>query len=281
MGISIAQFSTDNLVEGNHISLSKEYGVWVEGSSNGNIFCRNSFSNRRQVYSNQCINTWDDGYPSGGNYWSNYRGGDTRSGPNQDQPGNDSIGDTPYIIDTNNQDRYPLMDPFEPRTHDIRITDTVASKTIVGRGYTVTIEITVENQGDFMEEFNVTVRINKSTLTTRSVMLIMRSLTSISFMWNTTDFERGSYILDAYASPVPGETDTEDNTSAENPVIVTIAGDNDGDRDVDIFDIVSAAAAYGSEQPDSRYDQNSDIDDDGDIDIFDMVIAAGNYGKSW
>jgi len=45
-------------------------------------------------------NTWDHGYPSGGNYWSNYNGTDSDG---------DGIGDTPYIIDENNQDRYPLM----------------------------------------------------------------------------------------------------------------------------------------------------------------------------
>jgi len=48
-------------------------------------------------------NKWDDGYPSGGNYWSDYTGVDTNG---------DGIGDTPYIIDANNTDRYPLMHPW-------------------------------------------------------------------------------------------------------------------------------------------------------------------------
>jgi hypothetical protein len=37
---------------------------------------------------------------------------DVKSGPNQDQPRSDGIGDTPYVIDENNQDRYPLMNPY-------------------------------------------------------------------------------------------------------------------------------------------------------------------------
>jgi hypothetical protein len=45
-------------------------------------------------------NTWDDGYPSGGNYWSDYNGYDSD---------HDGIGDTPYFIDENNTDHYPLM----------------------------------------------------------------------------------------------------------------------------------------------------------------------------
>jgi len=54
---------------------------------------------------------WDDGYPSGGNYWSVYNGVDNYHGPNQDIPGSDGIGDTPYYFD-GNKDRYPLMEPW-------------------------------------------------------------------------------------------------------------------------------------------------------------------------
>ncbi|MCK4444183.1 MAG: hypothetical protein KAW09_06550, partial [Thermoplasmata archaeon] len=61
-----------------------------------------------------CTNQWDNGYPLGGNYWSDYTGVDIFSGPNQDQPGGDGIGDTPYSIQGgNDRDRYPLTGPFE------------------------------------------------------------------------------------------------------------------------------------------------------------------------
>ncbi|MDH5771031.1 MAG: Ig-like domain repeat protein, partial [Candidatus Bathyarchaeota archaeon] len=61
------------------------------------------------------INVWDDNYPSGGNYWSNYLGVDLKSGPSQDQPGSDGLGDVPYIIDDYNRDRYPLvLQPEQP-----------------------------------------------------------------------------------------------------------------------------------------------------------------------
>ena len=47
---------------------------------------------------------WDNGFPSGGNYWSNYTSTD---------PDNDGIGDTPYPIPGGvYQDRYPLMNPY-------------------------------------------------------------------------------------------------------------------------------------------------------------------------
>lgn len=63
-----------------------------------------------------------------------------------------------------------------------------------------------------------------------------------------------------------------------------LTGDLDGDRDVDIFDIVLLAGAYGSYPSHPNYRPEYDIDPppfgDGDIDIFDIVSAVGDYGKS-
>jgi parallel beta-helix repeat protein len=60
-----------------------------------------------------------------------------------------------------------------------------------------------------------------------------------------------------------------------------LAGDADGDSDVDIYDIVRIVGVYGVSLPSPLYDRLCDIDLDGDIDIYDVVIAADNYGKSW
>jgi hypothetical protein len=58
-------------------------------------------------------NTWDDGYPSGGNYWSNYQ----TTYPNAAEKGSSGIWNTPYVIDANNTDRYPLMGGAHPMPH--------------------------------------------------------------------------------------------------------------------------------------------------------------------
>lgn len=76
------------------------------------IFHNNFIDNADQGYRIAAYALWDDGYPSGGNYWSDYTGVDVKSGPNQDQPGSDGIGDTPYVFDYGNIDNYPLMYPW-------------------------------------------------------------------------------------------------------------------------------------------------------------------------
>lgn len=48
------------------------------------------------------INVWDNDYPSGGNYWSDYKGFDYFSGPYLNETGSDGIGDMPHVICTNN-----------------------------------------------------------------------------------------------------------------------------------------------------------------------------------
>jgi parallel beta-helix repeat protein len=94
----------ENDVRDNSASIVFEYSVngGVAFSSDNRIF-HNNFVNGTYVntyFAGQPVNFWDDSYPSGGNYWSDYNGTDAD---------HDGIGDIPYIIDANNTDRYPLM----------------------------------------------------------------------------------------------------------------------------------------------------------------------------
>ncbi|MGP3667026.1 MAG: NosD domain-containing protein [Candidatus Bathyarchaeota archaeon] len=71
----------------------------------------NNFVENGRAYGNPPRCVWDNGYPAGGNYWSDYVGVDEKSGTNQDQPGKDGIGDKPYLASGRAVDRYPLMEP--------------------------------------------------------------------------------------------------------------------------------------------------------------------------
>lgn len=60
----------------------------------------------------------------------------------------------------------------------------------------------------------------------------------------------------------------------------SLLGDVDHDSDVDIFDIVLCAGAYGSTPSDPNWNIHCDIANPyWTVDIFDIVIAAGNYGR--
>ncbi|UCE39241.1 MAG: right-handed parallel beta-helix repeat-containing protein [Thermoplasmata archaeon] len=122
-GISSQNNIIDNLVSNNG------WGIYLQGSPNNRIYHNNIVDNNpTQAYDDRSDNFWDDGYPSGGNYWSDYGGVDDYKGPMQNILGSDGIGDTPYVIDLDSQDNYPLMDlieglgvPFLPPTLYINV----------------------------------------------------------------------------------------------------------------------------------------------------------------
>ena len=96
-------------------------GVTIFGGGADNAFFHNNFFNVKtgaseehkdfleimygldlpDIYSQN--NTWDAGYPAGGNYWSNYNGTDANG---------DGIGDTSYRVSVDYVDHYPLKTPF-------------------------------------------------------------------------------------------------------------------------------------------------------------------------
>lgn len=98
----------------NNANNNSEYGIFLSHSSD-NIFYHNNFiKNRKQAWLYGVNNnSWDGGFPVGGNYWSDYAGGDEKSGPYQNETGDDGIGDAPYVINSDNKDRYPLMKPWD------------------------------------------------------------------------------------------------------------------------------------------------------------------------
>jgi parallel beta-helix repeat protein len=107
-GCLLEQSSGSNTLSGNTITANSQDGLELDFSSNNRIF-HNFFNNTCQAFVSGLNNTWDNGYPSGGNYWSDY----LAYHPNASVIGSSGIWssgiwNTPYVIDSNNVDHYPL-----------------------------------------------------------------------------------------------------------------------------------------------------------------------------
>jgi parallel beta-helix repeat protein len=304
-GIGLAD-SSYNSISGNNITENNEFGIGLYSSSNNRFYHNNFIDNTQQVriYTTGYANVWDDGYPSGGNYWSDYTGVDLNSGPYQNETGRDAIGDTPYVIDANNTDHYPLMNPWPDTTpptisilspqnttyptssvpltfttneptswigyslddqanvtitgnttltglaigphnvivyandtygntgssdkvyftrivNDVAILNVTASPTETYVDQIVNINVTVKNKGTVSETFNVTVYYDSIPIDTHSVVnLAPGSNITVTFSWNTSGVQKGTYAISAEAEVVPGETNTTDNTYIDDTVSI-------------------------------------------------------------
>ena len=91
-----------------------EYTALSFVAVNNAIFYHNNFENFTidAVFSSSTNLSFNASYPLGGNYWANYTGVDHYSGPSQNLPGSDGIGDTPYNLNATLKDYYPLMKPW-------------------------------------------------------------------------------------------------------------------------------------------------------------------------
>jgi len=97
---------SSNIIVGNNIVRNEHWsggcGVHLGGGSDNIFFHNNLIDNDNQADSSSS-NVGDDGYPSGGNYWSDFEGRypdveDVYSGPYQNETGSDGIWDQSYGI---------------------------------------------------------------------------------------------------------------------------------------------------------------------------------------
>jgi len=178
--------------------------------------------------------------------------------------------------------------------HDVAVTNVQRLKSIVGKGYTCKLNVTVTNQGDFIETFDLTTSAftmpPSTVIQTITVSNLLAGETrTITFSWNTANWAYGNYTVMATAATVSGETDTADNTFTDSWVLVTIPGDVNGDRKVNVLDLILVANHLGHVGGDGHvlfskfwYDcMNTDVNCDNAHNVLDLIVTANHLGQSW
>ena len=182
-GMYVGDHSEHNVIVGNTISGSTDEGIRLFDSSS-NTFHHNNFDNTQNVYDSGLdhydylsINAWDDGEE--GNFWSDYKGNDADS---------NGIGDTPYTLESRNQDRYPLMKPWEPDTAPPSIS-------------------TISPENKTINDSNVPLTFSTSEPTSK-ISYTLNGQDNVTIIGNTTlnELPNGNHNLTVYATDLSGNT---------------------------------------------------------------------------
>jgi len=136
--ISLSE-SDNNTFFGNNVSSYSPNGLFFWQSSNNSIFHNNFLGNSCQLLSyRSSTDFWDDGLE--GNYWNSYVEVDANL---------DGIGDTPFVLDSNNRDNYPLTGRFHSfraqANHDVSIVSDSAINEFEYLGPNRTIRLQISN----------------------------------------------------------------------------------------------------------------------------------------
>jgi parallel beta-helix repeat protein len=170
----------------NNIIWNSTYGIYLSESAGNHIYHNSFINNTVQAYvTPNYNNTWDNGYPSGGNYWSEYTDIDNNKGPDQDILGSDGIWDHRYIINENNTDRYPFVNLYDDTPPTIGIPSRTPS-------------------GDVLPDQEVTIAVNVTDNLTGVKNVTLYYTIDDGFNWNSTEMLKNP-ITGFYEATIQGQ----------------------------------------------------------------------------
>lgn len=266
IGIQLTSTNESQIID-NVITSNAQDGIYITSCENSTIFHNNFINNTRQVFSIDSVTLWDYGYPCGGNYWSDYDDVDLLSGPYQNMTGSDGIGDTSYIINEDNVDDYPLMNPWiavsplavsvSPDSASVHLLQSVTfTSIIVGEA----------------PPYSYQWYLNDSPVSGAA-----------SRVWTFALEPSGNYSTGTYSVHL-NVTDSMGNSANSNQASVTVMslfGDLNNDSKVNITDVSEVAKAFGSTPNGPRWDIQADINQDGKVDIKDIASVAKHFGQHY
>jgi len=134
IGINTYFISNCKIIQ-NTISYCNLWGIGNRYAEDNIFYHNNLYKNKvpATIHPPNYENTWNNVYPSGGNYWSQFDAVDKNG---------DGIADSPYIVSEiayENVDRYPLMKPFRP-WDDVKLPNHILSVQPKPKSYNVSLD---------------------------------------------------------------------------------------------------------------------------------------------
>jgi len=169
---------------------------------------------------------------------------------------------------------------------NVAILNVTLSKTLIGQGRCMDVNVTIENRGNSTGNFNVTVYANTTIIAylLENITLAANKAITVTCTWNTTGFNKGNYTISVYIPPVSNETELTDNIFVDGHVYVGCFCDVDANGKVEAKDIALIINAYGKTEKSSgwyapTWYANYDVDCNGKVEAKDIAYAIANYGN--
>ena len=201
LGIYFMESINNLIVRNNVINCSNPFllggmaAMVFWGASNNTIYHNNFINNPTQAYDGSfnsprfSVNAWDNGYPTGGNYWSDYH----TKYPNATEINDSGIGNTPYVIDSQNKDQYPLMEPLTTAAPEISISTPVNQ---VFNESSIPLQFTVDKQVSWL-----------------GYSLDGKENMTVTGNFTLTDLSNGLHNLTVYANDTYGNMGTSETVT--------------------------------------------------------------------
>jgi parallel beta-helix repeat protein len=295
---------TANTIENNICGIGLYWGRYSP-SLNNTFYHNNFIANTQQVNINLgsmrlWVNLWDDGYPSGGNFWSDYTDADFFNGPYQNITGCDGIGDTPYVIDENNRDNYPLMNPWTPTPRVVTAAVYVDPNTLNLRseGKWITAYVQLPQGYGAADIHSSSIRLNGTIspvldakydfVTNSSEYLVDHNNDGIlerMVKFNRTEVSESIFSKGIRYGNVALTLTGQfyDNTPFEgsDTIMVRMPGDVNGDGFINTQDLAWIGKTFGAKVGEPLYNIQADFNSDGIIDTFELATVGKNFGKTY
>jgi hypothetical protein len=164
--------------------------------------------------------------------------------------------------------------PIEEEEHDIEALSQSASEVSVMPGDIVSIDVTVRNNGDFTETFDVTCEADGITVGTILVVdLAPGESRTLIFTWDTAGVSQGTYSIKATADPADSITEVDEtNNECTMPAQVTIGEEPEEEHDIEAL---SQSASEVSVMPGDIVSIDVTVRNNGDFtESFDVTVTA-------
>jgi hypothetical protein len=164
---------------------------------------------------------------------------------------------------------------------DIAVTNVTTDMPIAYQGWNVTVNVTVKNNGNMTETFDIHFYFDANLgQTTTVVNLVPDEVRIVPMKWNTSTVQPcHNYTISATADPLPFEMNLADNNFTDGNVKIRFMGDANGDGVVDMKDIALLIQVFQARPGKPNWDPLYDLDQNGVVDMRDIVTAIMNYNK--